>query len=159
MAIHGANNGMVIRRFRTSIVFSLWFAALLLAAEEPYRYESSIDAMGTTFTIAAYSPQKERLQAAVEASLEEAQRLDRLLSNYRSESEWSQINRFAGEREVQVSQELFDLLAACVEYSGKSEGSFDITVGPLMRVWGFYKGTGRLPHRDQEPRRTRADCQ
>ena len=119
---------------------------LLAIAQEPLRYESSIDAMGTTYTIAAYHFQKEQLQAGVEAALEEAQRLDHLLSNYRSESEWSRVNRFAAERDVQVSQELFDLIAACVNYSSQSEGSFDITVGPLMRVWGFYKGTGHLPH-------------
>jgi thiamine biosynthesis lipoprotein len=40
---------------------------------------------------------------------------------------------------------LFDLLAACADYSRRSEGTFDITVGPLMKIWGFYKGTGRLP--------------
>ena len=129
------------------IVVSLLLAPLLAIAQEPYRYESSVDAMGTTFTVAAYHPQKDQLQAAVEASLEEAQRLDRMLSNYRAESEWSQVNRFAAQREVQVSQELFNLLAACVDYSSKSQGSFDISVGPLMRVWGFYKGTGRLPHK------------
>ena len=43
--------------------------------------------------------------------------------------------------------ELFQLLSACLEYSRQSEGAFDITVGPLMKVWGFYKGSGRLPHR------------
>jgi thiamine biosynthesis lipoprotein len=42
---------------------------------------------------------------------------------------------------------LFQLLAACVEYSRESDGAFDITVGPLMKVWGFYKGSGHLPHR------------
>ncbi len=129
------------------IVVSLLLAPLLASAQEPYRYESSVDAMGTTYTVAAYHPQKDQLQAAVEASLEEAQRLDRMLSNYRAESEWSQVNRFAAQREVQVSQELFNLLAACVDYSNRSQGSFDISVGPLMRVWGFYKGTGRLPHK------------
>jgi FAD:protein FMN transferase len=50
---------------------------------------------------------------------------------------------------VEVPQELFDLLSACVEYSRKSEGSFDITVGPLMKVWGFYKGTGHLALRPE----------
>jgi FAD:protein FMN transferase len=55
------------------------------------------------------------------------------------------VNRYAAERPVQVPQDLFDLLAACVEYSRKSDGAFDITVGPLMRVWGFYKGSGHLP--------------
>jgi thiamine biosynthesis lipoprotein len=48
---------------------------------------------------------------------------------------------------VAVSPEVFSLLAACVEYGRLSEGTFDITVGPLMKVWGFYRGSGRLPHR------------
>jgi thiamine biosynthesis lipoprotein len=42
---------------------------------------------------------------------------------------------------------MFDLLRACVRYSRESDGAFDITVGPLMKVWGFYKGSGRFPHR------------
>ena len=33
--------------------------------------------------------------------------------------------------------------------AGQSEGAFDITVGPLMKVWGFYKGTGHLPHKPE----------
>ena len=48
---------------------------------------------------------------------------------------------------MKVSPELFQLLSACVEYSRESEGAFDISVGPLMKVWGFYKGSGHLPHR------------
>jgi thiamine biosynthesis lipoprotein len=48
---------------------------------------------------------------------------------------------------VSVSNEFFQLLETCFDYSRQSEGSFDITVGPLMKLWGFYKGTGHLPHR------------
>lgn len=103
--------------------------------------------MGSTFSIAAYGADRDSVASAVEQALEEARRLDRMLSNYRPESEWSQVNRFAGQREVTVSQELFDLLAACYAYSQKSQGTFDISVGPLMKVWGFYKGSGQMPHR------------
>jgi len=124
--------------------------ASLAAADESFvRYESSVDAMGSTFSIAAWGRDRNSLTATVEAALDEARRLDRLLSNYRPESEWSQINRNAASREVTVSQELFDLLAACMQYSQLSQGAFDITVGPLMRVWGFYKGSGHMPHRAQ----------
>lgn len=123
--------------------------ALAYAADPPIRYESSVDAMGSTFSIAAWGSDRGTLAATVESALEEARRLDRLLSNYRPESEWSAVNRSAADRDVTVSQELFDLLAACVRYSEQSEGTFDITVGPLMRVWGFYKGTGRMPHRSE----------
>lgn len=116
-------------------------------APEAIRAEGSIEAMGTAYSIALYGDDRGRLQSAVAQALEEARRLDQLLSNYRPESEWSQVNRYAAERPVPVSKELYDLLAACVRYSQESEGAFDITVGPLMKVWGFYKGSGHLPHR------------
>jgi thiamine biosynthesis lipoprotein len=84
------------------------------------------------------------LEAAADEAFAEVRRLDSLLSNYRPNSEWSRVNREAAERPVRVSDELFELLAACLDYSRASEGAFDITVGPLMKTWGFYKGTGRL---------------
>src|SRR5260370_9482731 len=114
---------------------------------EMSRAEGSVDNMGSTFTVVAYGEDRDQLQSAVASALEEARRLDQLLSNYRPESEWSQVNREAADHPVRVSPELFNLLAACVEYSRQSEGTFDITVGPLMKTWGFYKGSGHLPHR------------
>ena len=133
-------------------VLTLLFTPLLLlvfpgAARDLVRAEGSVDAMGSTYSVAVYGEDSQKLQVAVAQALEEARRLDQLLSNYRPESEWSQVNRLAADQPVPVSEELFRLLAACVEYSRQSEGAFDITVGPLMKVWGFYKGTGHLPHR------------
>jgi thiamine biosynthesis lipoprotein len=83
----------------------------------------------------------------VESAFEEVRRIDRLLSNYRPSSEWSNVNRNAANGPVRVSEELFQLLARCMVYSRQSEGAFDITVGPLMKLWGFYRGSGRVPHR------------
>ncbi len=111
------------------------------------RLERSFDAMGTTYTVVAYGEDRFAVDSAIEESYEEVRRLDRMLSNYRQDSEWSLVNREAPRRPVQVSQELFDLLARCLEYSRQSEGAFDITVGPLMKLWGFYRGEGRVPHR------------
>src|SRR5262249_49756594 len=37
-----------------------------------------------------------------------------------------------------------DFIAQSIRYSHESEGAFDITVGPLMKVWGFFRGEGRL---------------
>jgi thiamine biosynthesis lipoprotein len=99
-----------------------------------------------------YGPDRPLLQEAADAAFEEARRLDRLLSNYLPASEWSGMNRDAGAaagRRVVVSRELFDVLSACEQYSRRSRGAFDISVGPLMKVWGFYKGEGRLPRPDE----------
>lgn len=122
----------------------LFFAA---PSHELLRVEGTADAMGTGFTIVAYGEDRGKVQSAVAQGLEEARRLDAMLSNYKPDSEWSEINREAFRHPVHISKEMYDLLAACKRYSEASEGSFDITVGKLMKVWGFYKGTGHLPHR------------
>ncbi len=131
-------------------VLVLWLGQALPAVApggDLLRFEANLDAMGGTYSLVLYGPDRYQLEAASEAAFEEVRRLDALLSNYKSSSEWSEINRFAAERAVVVSEESFHLLSACLEYSRRSKGSFDITVGPLMKVWGFYKGSGRLPHR------------
>lgn len=136
-----------MKRIVVSLLLILGLAAAPVAKPELVRAEGSVDAMGSSYSVVIYGTVRERLQATVAQALEEARRLDQLLSNYQPDSEWSQVNRFGAERPVQVSPELFQLLSACVQYSRESEGAFDITVGPLMKVWGFYKGTGHLPHR------------
>jgi thiamine biosynthesis lipoprotein len=123
---------------------------LTAASQDPkklLRIETSIDAMGGSFSIVAYGPDANVLRAATEASGEEVKRLEQTMSNYIPDSEWSQINREGASGPVRVSRETIELLQACKNYHRASGGTFDITVGPLMKVWGFYKGSGRLPHR------------
>ena len=129
------------------LVLILLLAASGAWAGEQLRLSSSLDAMGTTFTVVAYDEDRRKLETGVDLAFEEVRRLDALLSNYKKESEWSRINRDAAEGPVGISRELFQLLLSCIEYSRQSDGAFDITVGPLVRTWGFYKGSGRLPHR------------
>ena len=129
------------------VLFLLAVFGPLAVSSEQLRLESSADAMGSTYSLVLYGEDRSRLEAASEEAFEEVRRLDRMLSNYRPDSEWSEVNRHAAERPVKVSVELFKLFSACVEYSRLSDGAFDISVGPLMKVWGFYKGSGHLPHR------------
>ncbi|MCW5976619.1 MAG: FAD:protein FMN transferase [Bryobacteraceae bacterium] len=128
-------------------VVLLCLAPLVARGGEELRLSSSLDAMGTTFTVVAYDEDRQKLEASVDQVFEEVRRLDSLLSNYKKDSEWSRINREASSRPVRISAELYRLLEQCVGYSRASDGAFDITVGPLVKTWGFYKGSGRLPHR------------
>jgi thiamine biosynthesis lipoprotein len=67
------------------------------------------------------------------------------MSHYKNDSELSLVNREAAKAPVKVDPELFDFIAECLRYSRESEGAFDITVGPLMKAWGFFRGEGRMP--------------
>lgn len=105
--------------------------------------------MWTKFEIVAYGTDRARLAEAAEGAFEEIERLDRQLSHYSESSELTYINRNAARSEVIVEKELFELLRLSLDYSRTSGGAFDITVGPLMKAWGFFKGQGRLPTSDE----------
>ncbi len=77
-------------------------------------------------------------------SFQEIDRLDNLMSHYKPESELSMINREAFHQTVAVTPELFNLLQDSLRFSEETSGAFDITVGPLMKSWGFFRGWGRL---------------
>ena len=143
---------MIVRLFRGPAMRAAAATLLLACAASPQasllRLEKNASAMGAVFSVILYGTDPTAMEAAADATLEEAHRLDDLLSNYRPASEWSVVNREASARPVKVSPELFQLLKDCLAYSRASDGAFDITVGPLMKVWGFYKGTGHLPNPD-----------
>jgi thiamine biosynthesis lipoprotein len=130
-------------------VVLLFLSGVVSALAQPplLRLEKSGEAMGSTYTVELYGTDRVKMEEAADAAFDEVRRLDDLLSNYKPDSEWSQVNRHAAEKPMKISPELFQLLAACNEYSRESGGAFDISVGPLMKVWGCYKGTGHLPHR------------
>ena len=101
--------------------------------------------MGTTYTVVAYGRDQTFLAEVVSEVFAEIDQLDEQMSNYKPESELSAINRDAAKSEVTVSPQLFGLIQYSLRASQESGGDFDITVGPLMKLWGFFRGQGRLP--------------
>jgi thiamine biosynthesis lipoprotein len=101
--------------------------------------------MGCAYAIVGYGSDAAVLGRALEAALDEVDRIDRLMSHYKPESPLSRLNREAANGPVVVDRELFDLVAESIRYSRDSDGAFDITVGPLMKAWGFFRGDGRVP--------------
>ena len=113
------------------------------------RYEASRAAMGTEFNVVAYGQDPKLLAEAVEEAFEEIDRLDAQMSNYKPDSELSLINREAASHAVRVEPGLFALIQKSLKYSEETGGAFDITVGPLMKAWGFFRGQGRVPSAEE----------
>jgi len=131
---------------RVSLLILAFLSALPLSAQEQsVRYEASHDAMGTEFTVVAYGRDAKYLGEVANEVFAEIDRLDAQMSNYRAESEISALNRDAARRAVIVEPALFALIQDSLRYSRETDGAFDITVGPLMRAWGFFRGQGRVP--------------
>ena len=129
---------------------SLW---ALLAGAGPeallVRHEASRMSMGCAYAIVAYGRDGAVLPGIVDAAFDEVDRIDRLMSHYKPESGLSRLNRDAAVGPVAVDPELFGLIAESLRYSRESDGAFDITVGPLMKAWGFFRGGGRVPGSDE----------
>ena len=84
-------------------------------------------------------------QAAVNAAQAEVYTLENELSRNLPASEISKINAQSGLLPVTVSQETFDIIADAVSYSEKTNGAFDITIAPVMDIWGFTDSKFRVP--------------
>jgi thiamine biosynthesis lipoprotein len=101
--------------------------------------------MACVYAIEMYGPDADALPRIAGEALDEVDRIDRLMSHYKTDSPLSRINREAARQPVGVDAELFDFIADAMRYNRESGGAFDITVGPLMKAWGFFRGEGRLP--------------
>lgn len=101
--------------------------------------------MATRWQLLLYADNPERATEISDAVFDEVDRIEDLLSNYRPASELSRINRQAALHRVTTDPETFAFLAAAQHWSTVSGGAFDLTVGPLMKVWGFYRKQGTVP--------------
>ncbi|HSJ12860.1 MAG TPA: FAD:protein FMN transferase [Longimicrobiales bacterium] len=86
-----------------------------------------------------------RLRAAGEEALAAIVRLEAQLSCHLPGSDISRINARAAREPVRVEPALFELLSHALRLYQETEGAFDVTIGPLMRCWGFARGTGGVP--------------
>jgi len=83
-------------------------------------------------------------EAALEA-LDLVDTLEAQLSWFRDNSELTRINGLAARQPVLVEPRLFELLEEAVQLHDATAGAFDITSGPLSKLWGFHRREGKLP--------------
>ena len=100
-------------------------------------------AMDTVMSFTAYGPKAEE---AVDAAMKEIERLDALLSTGNESSEISQLNA-AGS--FLISEDTLKLLEEAESIRQSTGGLFDVTVYPLMQLWGFPTGDYRVPTQEE----------
>ena len=105
--------------------------------------------MGTLFEINAYVSDKYKAEKAFSEVFKELNRLDYLMSNYKDDSELSKINKNAASGPTDCNKELAYVIEQSQQYSDITDGAFDITIGPLMKKWGFFKKQGQIPDKGE----------
>lgn len=100
----------------------------------------------TITSMTVVTSNEQQAQQAIDAAYRELERLGQMLNFYADDSELASINKNAGIRPVKVSPETFDVIQKAVFASENTEGAFDATVGPLVKLWDFKKGV--IPDKD-----------
>lgn len=107
--------------------------------------------MGTVIQMTVLDVPEEQAAPVLEAAMAEMQRLENVLSEWRPDSEVSQINQAAGLHPVKVGPEVLDNVRVGLEVAKWSDGAFDISWAALRGLYLFQPGNQRIPT-DQELR-------
>ena len=115
----------------------------------PQRFEYSEMAMGVRARIVLYASDEAHAQEAARAAFDRIAYLEQVMSDYRPDSELMRLCAQAGGPPVRVSPELYYILRKSQDLSRRSDGAFDITVGPLIKLWRAARKSGKLPEQTE----------
>ncbi|MFN3396147.1 MAG: FAD:protein FMN transferase [Thermodesulfovibrionales bacterium] len=123
------------------LIFFLTVLPLLACSTKGERvFRKSKILMDTLVTINVVADSEDKAEKAIDKAFDEIKRLEGLISFWSENSEIAEINRKAGISPVKVSPLTLDIIEKALYVSEKTDGAFDPTVGPLMRLWDFKKG-------------------
>jgi thiamine biosynthesis lipoprotein len=127
-------------------IFSLALAGGLTAPRPQLaRFEYRERHMWALFQISLYAPDEATARRAARAAFDHVEELNGIMSDYLSTSELMRLCQKSGGGPVRVSKDLFAILARAQEISELSDGAFDVTVGPVVRLWRRARRTKKLP--------------
>jgi thiamine biosynthesis lipoprotein len=116
----------------------LCLCALSACVERDLSIQLAGETMGTTWHVTvvpgAERPDAAILQQGIEAVLEE---VDKSMSTYRSDSEISRFNKLETDEWFSISEQFYSVLSTAMAIGWQSDGAYDVTVGPLVDLWGF----------------------
>jgi thiamine biosynthesis lipoprotein len=101
--------------------------------------------MGTTFTLVLYTGDESTASGASKAAFDRIKALDQTLTDYDPNSELMKLCEHAGGEPVVVSNDLFEVIARSKALYERSEGAFDISIAPVVRLWRRARRDKKLP--------------
>ena len=106
----------------------------------------TVQVLGTVCTVNLYEDGSDRLYDLV---FERLDQIDSVFNLNNPDSEINKINAAAGKNPVEVCDDVYTVLNASLYYAEKSDGAFDPTIGPLVKLWGINTERARVPSEDE----------
>ncbi len=105
----------------------------------------SFIAMGSYIDFTVIEKDQEKAAKAIDAAMEAVYRIHNLMSTHESASQITEVNRKAGSEKVKVHGDFLNVVQNSLAFSRETNGKFDITVQPLLELWGFSQKAVSLP--------------
>lgn len=123
----------------SSIMLLLFYLIACSPENDIKQYHLSGQTMGTTYNIKFIQPQidSKRLSDIQNEVNDSLKKVNQKMSTYIEDSEVSVFNSFKDTSKFKISTEFFSVLQEAVNIYNLSDGAFDITVNPLVILWGF----------------------
>ena len=115
---------------------------------QPSPHRQSRRIMGTLCEVQIYHADADMAARAATAALDEMSRVDALLSNYLPDSELTRMNHEAGKGAFVASPELYGFVKRSRAFFDETLGTFDPTMGTIVRAWGFFTSQPARPAAD-----------
>lgn len=125
---------MIRKGLHALVVLSLF--SIPMTGQQLKRWQFESPYMGTLFSVTLYAETEQNAEAAAHAAFEEVEAVNQIFSDYELNSEINQLTRHIS---VGESYKISDPLAEVWDYANRfshlTEGAFDVTVGPLSKLW------------------------
>lgn len=112
-------------------------------------FERTFFTMGSKLEIKLYTKNEEQFNKITNRSIERAEEINLLFSNYIDTSVLAKVNKEAGKKTVEVPDEFIRLTQMSIDYSKETFGAFDITVGNLFELWKSKGKQDLLPNEEE----------
>lgn len=132
-------------KFICWVVIFVFFHTPSLVANPDILLKKRANLMGSVFEISLVGTDSASLEYQIQLVIDEIERIENLISEWRPNTQISEVNRNAGIRPVKVDREVFELTRRAISYSILSDGAFDISVAALDKIWRFDGNMDALP--------------
>src|SRR3972149_11149944 len=127
-------------------LLSLVFVLKSVAENPKKRFSETRLLMGTVVEVIVVGDNEKVARKSINDAFSAMERIDRLMSNFKEDSDISRINRGAGVEDVAVDKDVIEVIKKSIYYSEISNGAFDITIGGVEELYKF-EDKGRMPEK------------
>jgi FAD:protein FMN transferase len=133
-----------IFKYAAAVVFAACVIAAFLYKKDTVTVSDTRLTLGTVVEISIVGEDKKSLENALETTFKRISEIEQVTDRYTSDSEISLINRNAKTGPIPISRDMMNMLVLAQKIARLTNGGFDVTVAPIVDLWGFDIG-GRLP--------------